>query len=484
MPDLNGSGLGGGPGDDGADSVDTWLGEPVTPLLPPQGAFEQVRKRAKRRKLRQAGVSAAGTVLLVAVGLAVPRLVIPHLSPDHLSASGHTSAPQSHPVTSPAITTPASGEATQPTPLDTSPPASASPPRAPGNFRPTSVTFVGLHTGWIIGQAKTPGNCGPPNPNICTSIARTDDAGTSWYGVPAPVTGAPNGSRGVGQIRFLNTSYGWAFGPELWSTRDGGARWTRIPTHGMRVVALETSGDRAFAVWARCGGSVLGLTVGCTNYSLYTAAAGSDAWAQVPGATGLPLGSAPSSDSLVLSGGNVYLFTPDGRLLTGPDSSAGPMVAATSGGAVTTAPCIPGLGQVDGQPSQALLAAVGSAGSGLVLLCPGTAVGDVQHKVLYYSPDGGSTWQREGTAPRAGIADSLAGTPAGGVVLATSQGIQVAASPGAAWLPAKGAAVPGGFTYLGMTTSEQGVAVPAKTSLHSVWFTYDGGLAWQESRVP
>lgn len=483
MADLNGAGQGGPPHGDDSDRVDAWLGEPVKPLLPPQGAFEQIRKRARRRKLKQVGVSTAGAVLLVAVGLAVPRLVIPHLGARHLVATSVSPVPHTHPAVTPSTVTPPSSEATHPTPIHTTPPPST-PPAAPGNFQASSVTFVSTGTGWVIGQAGTPGHCAPANPDICTSVARTDDGGRSWYGVPAPVAGAPHGSRGVGQLRFLNTEDGWAFGPELWATSDGGKHWNRISTHGMRVVSLEASDGHAFAIWARCGGSVLGLTVGCTDYSLYTSTAGSTAWTRVPGVAGLSVGSAPSAASLVLTGGNVYLFTPDGKLLSGPDTGAGPMIAATSGGAPTAAPCSPGPGQVAGQPSQALLAATGTSGSGLVLLCPDVAVGGSQHKVLYYSSDGGSSWQQMGNAPRAGIATSLSGTPAGGVVLATSQGIEVADTPGAAWQQAANATPPGGFSYVGMTTSEQGVAVPAQPSLHGVWFTYDGGRSWQESQIP
>jgi hypothetical protein len=82
------------------------------------------------------------------------------------------------------------------------------------------------------------------------------------------------------------------------------------------------------------------------------------------------------------------------------------------------------------------------------------------------------------------VATSLAGTPSGAVVLATTQGIDVAAGPGAPWRSAAGTSVPGGFTYVGMTTSQQGVAVPADTGLHAVWFSYDGGLRWQKSAIP
>jgi hypothetical protein len=476
--------LPGGDHNDGAgDRIDTWLGEPVAPLLPPQGAFDQIRGRARRRKIRQVGMSAAGVAVLVVVGVAVPRLIIPHLSPNPPTAIGRTQQPRSHPPTQPTLT-PGSREATGSTPLKTTPPATPRLAPAPPNFQPASVTFVGTAagtaTGWVIGQAGTPGHCGPPKAYVCTSIARTDDAGGSWHGVPAPVTGAPNGSRGVGQIRFLTPGDGWAFGPELWATHDGGAHWTRIPTHGMRVVALETSGGRAFAVWARCDGGLLGLAAGCTDFSLYSAAATSDSWSKVPGATGLSLGSAVSSASLVLSGGQVHLFAPDGEVLSGP-ATGGRMIAATSGGTPAHAPCTPGVGQRGGQPTQALLA---STGNGLILLCPSTAIGDAQHKALYYSADGGTTWQPEGTAPRTGIATSLAGTPDGGVVLATDQGIQTSAHPGSTWRAAGDTSLPGGFTYVGMTTNTQGIAIPAQQSLHSVWFTFDGGHHWQASQIP
>jgi hypothetical protein len=29
-----------------------------------------------------------------------------------------------------------------------------------------------------------------------------------------------------------------------------------------------------------------------------------------------------------------------------------------------------------------------------------------------------------------------------------------------------------------MTTATQGVALPADTSLHKIWMTFDGGLTW------
>ena len=104
----------------------------------------------------------------------------------------------------------------------------------------------------MIGQAGTPGTCVNKNPDICTSIARTDNTGQSWQGGHAPDTSGPNGATGVSGIRFLNATYGWAFGPELWSTQDDGNTWTKVNTGGARVTDLETSDGRAYALFATC----------------------------------------------------------------------------------------------------------------------------------------------------------------------------------------------------------------------------------------
>ena len=41
----------------------------------------------------------------------------------------------------------------------------------------------------------------------------------------------------------------------------------------------------------------------------------------------------------------------------------------------------------------------------------------------------------------------------------------------------------GGFSYVGMTTDSQGVAVPADASAGAVWFTFDGGKTWRPSAI-
>jgi len=470
--------------DEPRDDIDTWLEERVTPLLPRPGTFEQVRKRARRRKLGQAAMAVAGAAVVVAGAIIVPRLVLP----------GHVGGA---PVAQSRSTTPAqqnSPSPAQPSPSGTAgsvdgsatPTASPTSDLVPPNFAASSVTFVSQSTGWVIGQAGTPGHCGPPNAYICTSMAVTNDAGQTWHGVPAPVTGAPDGATGVSQIRSLNGASGWAFGPQLYATHDAGLTWHRIPTHAMRVTGLETVNGVAFAIWAQCAGTGANFAAGCTNFSLYSSPASQDDWTPVAGVTGLGAsGGTPASAQLVLTGSRGYLLAPGGQLFSGPVTSGAHWHLVTSApGTPVTLPCAPGAAEVGGRPLQAMLA---STGPGLALLCPGQRSGSTQTKNLFYSADGGRTWNPAGPAPAPGIAMSLSGSLDGPVMVATSDGIDVSTPvPGngtVSWRTARGAGAPGGYSYVGMTTAQQGVAVPAKLGLDAIWFTYDGGARWHEALI-
>src|SRR5260370_38280312 len=121
-------------------------------------------------------------------------------------------------------------------------------------------------SGGGIGEAGKAGHC-PIVASDCTSLAGTSDYGTTWYGVSAPVTGAPDGSHGVSQLRFLTIRDGGAFGPELFVTHDGGAHWKREQTDGMRGTDLETAGDRAFAIFATSTGTGPAYAAHCTSLS-------------------------------------------------------------------------------------------------------------------------------------------------------------------------------------------------------------------------
>jgi hypothetical protein len=478
---------------DPRDPVDAWLDTRVEPLAPLPGTFERITRQARRRKTGRVLTSAAGAAILVVAAVVAPGIAS--------SLRGHPTGPsQPAPQGTGAFfhhhgekggSNSHSSSPEKPLPSALSLAGSNSP--VPGNFQPTSVTFVGPDVGAVIGQAGTAGHCAT---RYCTSLAGTSNYGASWYGVNAPVTGPPDGSSGVGQIRFLDIHDGWAFGPALWVTHDGGAHWYQENTFGQRVLDVEAAGDRAFALLAACTGTGPQYASDCTNVSLYSSLASSDQWTAVPGLTSglnaLPAQSQPFSASLVLTADRGYLLDPAGQLLSGPLTGTAWTVASSS------LPCQPGPPGSAGQPASALpsdqlpAALLAADSAGLVLVCASVteapAASSSQSKSVFVSSDGGTQWSAAGTPPAAGTALALAAQPGGLMLLATDAGIYRSGDGGSTWQlaqarPAGAVAGQPGFSYVGMTSARSGVALPADSGLHEVFTTSDGGLTWQSNQV-
>ena len=457
------------------DDVDAWLSERIEPLPPPPGTFDLIKRRARRRKYRKLAITAGSAAVIVAAAVTVPQVVnLPVLNPKPTAApvAGAHNATTSPPASS-STSGNASAAASSAVPTGLGP--------VPGNFRPTSVTFVGPRTGWVIGQALTPGHCAS---QFCTSVAVTRDAGKTWAGVPAPMAGPADGASGLSQIRFLDLKNGWAYGPQLYATHTAGKTWAQVDTGGLRVTALETVGDRVFAVWASCTGDGPAYAVNCTRFTLYSALASGGTWAPVGASTtGLTNGAASEAAQLVLTGSRGYLLAPGGELYSGPVDGSGPWTRVSS----LVASCPVGPARGNGQPTGALLGAVNT--SDLLLACVSASSGtspsvSTQQKYVYSSKNGGRSWAQMTTAPAAGVAFGLAASPTESVMLATDQGIDLLPAGEMSWRTAdvRGGA-PGGFRYIGMTTDEQGIALPADPSAGTVWFTFDGGQSWTASRL-
>ncbi len=494
------------PADNELDPLDRWLDQQVRPLPPPPGTFELITKRARRRKLRRGVVSvASAAAVAAAVAVAVPvslSLSLTNKSAVVGVAAGSSNTASSEPpstlgsgTSEPATgasggTTSASGSST---------PGVTTPGYLPPNFQPYSVTWVSLNTGWIMGPAGTPGHCGAHQDSaICTSIARTSDGGTTWHGLPAPPVGGPEGLTGVTGLRFLNGSYGWAFGPELWATDDGGEHWRPVDTGNASVTDLETVNGRAYALFGQCSPVSGNKIAECSSYTLKTATAGSDTWTPVAGvpaglsAAGTPGVAATGSAVIELAGaaGSVpatgYLAAPDGTLYAGPlDGSAWHKVA--------TLPCTPGAAANSGLPRQLLLAPDGIVPGGHARLAVVCAVPSPGSTVVYLSVDGGANWAeqtRVGSAGTSliGVPQSLTALTDGTLIVATEGSTS---PPGGIYLLPPGAvkwraatladssAAQDGFSYVGMTGPLQGVALSGNPGTHEIWMTMDGGQTWQ-----
>jgi hypothetical protein len=476
---------------DPTDPIDTWLAEGVELLHPAAGTYQRVSGRARRRRTTRAMTAAAGAAVLAVAIVTVPQLASSLLPGGDGTAAvaGGSGSPRPSPLRSSsrpsqhAVSTPPRPSARPATPA----PSTSGPPLALGgssqpaarDFRPASVTFVGPSVGAVLGQAGS--SCAT---RTCVSVAGTSTYGKSWYKVGAPAANSPRGSAGVSQIRFLDLRNGWAYGPQLFATHDGGQSWTKITDlPAGRVIDLATVGDRVFAVIAMCSGTGPDYAANCTSFELYTASADSNTWGPVPGtAAGLRV----SPGGLQVTGQRGYLLA-HGILYTGPVNGEG--WHAVRIGPLGLPPCLQAAPEPGWQPGTGLLA---PQGSDLFLVCtsvPGSnAPTTLRSLILYSSPDSGHSWQPAGLVLAAGTPASLAAAPGGGVVLATSAGLYYStSSPGtASWHQARltGRTPGGGFTFVGMTTMLQGVAVPASTGLHEIFTTADGGRTWQSSAIP
>jgi hypothetical protein len=450
------------------DPIDEWLSSDVELMPPPAGTFQRVHRRARQRKATIATMTAAGAAVLIAAAVAVPQFASSLLpghggsgGPAKVGSSSHRNSPQPTPGRS-------SGD---PSPHRSGGPSSGgglsilSSRAAPdARFSPTSVTFINNSVGAVLGQ--TTAGCGPAV--TCTTMAGTSDYGLSFTKVDAPPAGPPSGSAGVSQVRFLNGNDGWAFGPELYSTHDGGATWTKVTGLKGRVIDLSAVGDQAYAVVATCSGSGSDFAAGCSRVSLYSTFYNSDDWRPVAGVSG---GLSVRPGGLQLTGQYGYLLA-GSTLFAGSPSGGGWQKVAPASGLVPA--CLRGKSGASG-PSG--LMAPG-ANSDLYLLCQSASGGS---GVLYSSADAGQTWQKSGPFTGTGTVTSLAVAPASGtLVAATSSGIFYSTDQ-KAWHRAgigSGSGSGSGFSFVGMTTTTRGVAISAQAGAREIFITSDGGRTW------
>jgi hypothetical protein len=256
-------------------------------------------------------------------------------------------------------------------------------------------------------------------------------------------------SQGVTKLRFATANDGWAFGPQLWATHDGGASWHQIAESGT-VVDVEAA---AGVVYATVGSALL------------KSAVGNDAFATVAGA---PAG----ASSIVLHGKAVWLIGSGGgtsSYVVSPDGVSWRAVAN---------PCTDQLGLAGVAPVTA---------TSVYLLCDGDAGAGSVTKAVLYSTDGGVHGTPTTTAPaRGGDSSGITAASTAVVVVPAMSGaseLYRTADGGHTWTTVlqKG---DGGVGYfdVGFTTATQGVAVygyPGRGETSSqLLITRDAGASW------
>jgi photosystem II stability/assembly factor-like uncharacterized protein len=378
----------------------------------------------RRSRLRHDAVAlAVAVVTAAAVAAAITTL----------GSRAHRSGAPSH--RSSTLTHPQAVPHHHPARVTTSTVSSSPPPlggAVPSGFGATSFTAVDDLTWWLLGSAP----CSSPP---CTSIVRTADGGRTFAGIPAPRT------QNVSQLRFANVRDGFAYGPELWVTHDGGARWQAIQVQG-QVRDLAIGGGYAYEVIVNPSSGV---------GQLLRSPVATNAWSALPAA-------GDASGGLWVHGSDVLLETAGNRL----------MVSHDYGASFASYPVPPSVACQFEEPASPVVWAHCATG-----MLSGTS----------RSADGGRSFTPvRGSIPEQPNSAAFGAASADTAVVGYRE-LYRTTDGGASWAPVVG---PVGITwwqYLGFTDPTHGVAIgyvgSQQPSNERLYYTTDGGANYHLVRI-
>jgi photosystem II stability/assembly factor-like uncharacterized protein len=337
------------------------------------------------------------------------------------------------PATAPATATP------------TLSPAATAQGAVPAGFTPASVTFVSPERGFVLGVL-------PCAAGSCTTLVATADAGKTWNVVGQLHPALVGDEAGVSTVRFATPQDGWVFGPQLWSTHDGGKTW-RQTAEPQPVTDVEAAAGSAYAL---------------VGEQLLRTPVGADTWQKVR--------QVGVSATMALHGHAIWVV--GGR----PDSTQ--LLASADGRSwqTFTDPCAK-------FGADWMLSAVAPVTTrDVFLLCAGGAGAGSESKKVLFSTDAGQTARATATdPPRGGIASGIAADSASVIAVVASSGaseVYRSGDAGKTW-QAPLQQGDGGFGYydVGFTTPTQGVAIYGRPGQPNaphpeLLMTRDAGATW------
>lgn len=362
-------------------------------------------------------VAVAGAALAIAVGLRN------HGAPAPAKPTLHVTPP-------PVVTT------QTPAPTPTTAPVQG--------FDPASFTAIDTSHFWVLGSI---GMCEPCTP----VIEATSDGGTHFSQIPAPATRyAPHYQTAItdiSSIRFANADDGWAFGPGLWATHDGGAHWKSLDLHG-KIDSLEAgAGNRVYAIVDECAGRAT-----CT-IRLAGADSGGDSWRDLLRTQG-----PAANNALAVHGTDVWF-------MEGAD-----LWRSTDSGATFTKLASPCTAELGGSLSAA------SADVLWAFCATGTSGG------AEVSNDGGRTF-RGVSRPESGFSNNATVAALSALrVFVDDHVILNMTSNGGGTFSSVQAFGDGTPDWVGFTTPDVGyvVVITADRRASQLWRTSDSGASWQQ----
>ncbi|HZQ59280.1 MAG TPA: hypothetical protein VFA84_14670 [Acidimicrobiales bacterium] len=417
---------------------------------PPDGWERFQRRAAGASPARSRWVVAAPVAALGLAAAIVAAVLVTSNGTSTTKGRTELATPAARPATTAAASASATtaaaaagnaGAAAAPAPTAPTFAPSASAANVPPGFTPRSVTFVSPTEGFVLGAS---------------AVAHTVDAGRTWTALPA----LPHAK--VSELRFANAHDGWAWGPELWATHDGGHSWHQLTVPGGEggVYALEAA-----------AGAVHMVVFDGQAFRVATAPVASDAFSVSLGAAAIPVGAGPvPTVQLVLQGRTGWAIEVDRTVVGGlrlVDGAWQPW----------TPPCLTGNGP-------AVIAA--SSATEVVAACDEGVWGPAPQtgERLWVSHDGGATFTGAGPIPGGhalAVASPSAGTIVAAVQAAGPAALEATFDAGATWSQVSTAAGVDAAD-LGFTTATQGVVVfrtPAGDG-GTLQITRDGGRTWRE----
>lgn len=384
-----------------------------------QGGLRARRAGPPRRPARgpRPPRRSSGIFAVLAAAAVVVAVVVIVLGNVHSNKPQETAANAEH-----SSTTTASGSSTAKTTQTTPAPALA-PATLPTTFAPQSFTAISELTWWLLGTGPCPSGVQSP----CGSIILTTDGGRHFSATHAPAASLvtdQGGSSGYSQIRFADPHNGFAYGPGLFATHDGGSTWHAVDVGGA-VTDLAISSGQVYATVEPANGSG----------KLMHAPVTSDTWSAVAAAGDVSGSLWVQGPTIIVQSGqgtgigtNLLVSTDAGQSFTAhPAPSPGlPCLFAAPTPPVVWARCATGMNSGVWRSSDggATFTAVVSTGLSLPNSAPFAAASSstavVGYQQLYRTTDDGATWNRTGptgirwaylgfTDPTHGVALGFAG---------------------------------------------------------------------------
>ncbi len=160
------------------------------------------------------------------------------------------------------------------------------PGRAGDALSPIDASFTSQSDGWLLGVVMN--DCATSG---IIEARATVDGGLHWAKATAPPAPwgavAPNGPGnvpldGVTRVLFANAKDGWAYGPGLWGTHNGGVSWHEVSTHRHMVYSMAVTSDYFVATFDTCG-SVGSYCSAPATFTVETTPVHRDAWRPAQG---------------------------------------------------------------------------------------------------------------------------------------------------------------------------------------------------------